>query len=149
MKRTIFAFASAAILVLSSGIAAAQYRPGPPPPPPPGEGQWHYEGGRPGTWTPDWDRRPFPRRGVCFFTDAHFSGHRFCVRSGERLPSLPEGYGHSISSIQSFGGAFVVAYSRPGFQGQQARFDTAEDLGYTSRGGRRGWNDRISSLIVQ
>lgn len=147
MKRTFFALASAALLAASSALAAAQYGQGPPPPPPGGE--WHYEGGRPGVWNPGWDRRPFPRRGVCFFTDAHFSGHRFCVRSGERLPQLPEGYGHSISSIQSFGGASVTAFSRPGFQGQQAHFDNAEDLGRTSRGPWRGWNDRISSVIVQ
>lgn len=161
MKRTILALASASILALSTGVATAQYQQGPPPPPgayqqgpPPGPegGEWRYEGGRPGHWNPDWDRRPFPRRGACFFTDAHFTGHRFCVHAGERLPGLPEGFGQSISSIQSFGGAQVQVFARPGFQGMTANFNNAEDLGYTKRGPgwrQRGWNDRIQSIIVQ
>lgn len=132
----------------TAGTALAQYRPGPPPPPP-GQDPWAYQGGRPGNWDASWDRRPDPRRGACFFTDANFRGHRFCVRSGDRLNMLPPGYGHSISSIRTFGGASVTAFARPDFQGQRVNFSNMPDLGYTSNGPRRGWNDRISSIVVR
>lgn len=145
MKRTLLVLACLFTLLAPSGFAEAQY--GQNGPYPPQGGDWNYRNG-PGNWGPDWDRRPPPRRGACFFTDAHFRGHRFCVSSGDRMPALPGGYGNSISSIQVFGGANVVVFARRDFRGQQAQFGMADDLGWTSKGPRRGWNDRINSIIV-
>ncbi|MDE1162442.1 MAG: hypothetical protein PW792_10935 [Acidobacteriaceae bacterium] len=145
MKRTLLSIASMVFLLASSGLACAQYGQNAPFPPPGGD--WNYRNG-PGQWGPDWDRRPPPHRGACFFTDAHFRGHRFCVRSGDRIPDLPGGYDHSISSIQVFGGASVQAFAGRGFRGPQAQFGMVDDLGWSSKGPRRGWNDRINSLIV-
>jgi hypothetical protein len=144
-----FIFAASAALSLASIPSTAQYNQGPPPPPPPQGRPWQYDNGQPGVYRPEWDRLPPPQRGACFFTDANFSGHRFCVRAGDRLPFLPEGYGHSISSIRSFGGARITAFARRDFQGERADFRTMPDLGYTSNGPYRGWNDRISSVVVR
>ena len=134
---------TAFLVLASTGLAIAQYNQGPPPPNDP----WDYHG-QPGTYRPEWERRPPPRAGACFYTDAHFRGYRFCVRAGDKLPSLPEGYGHSISSIQTFGRVGITVFSRPGFRGQSAEFGMMDDLGRTSQGPFRGWNDRISSMII-
>ena len=93
-------FACAVAIVLSAAPLAAQYRPGGPPP---GGDPWSYNNGNSGSWDRSWNSRPFPRSGACFFTDRNFSGNRFCVRSGDRLTSLPGNFGDNISSIQVFG----------------------------------------------
>ncbi|SFS10103.1 Peptidase inhibitor family I36 [Granulicella pectinivorans] len=137
---TVFAFA----LFASTVPSQAQYPQGPPPPRP-----WGYDHGQPGTYRPEWDRYPDPERGACFYTDKNFSGHRFCVRAGDRLPSLPAGFGNRISSIRVFGRGGVTVFDQQGFRGARAQFGTIGDLGYTGRGDRRGWNDRISAIAVR
>ena len=46
---------------------------------------------------PRWGRDRVPNQGACFYEDRNFSGDYFCVRQGERLPSLPSGLGDKIS----------------------------------------------------
>ena len=140
MKPIVLAFA-ALIVLGASGMAKAQY-------PQPQNRPWNYNG-QPGTYRPEWDRYPTPNRGACFFTDANFRGHRFCIRAGDRLPFLPAGYGHSISSIRTFGRVRVTAFAARNFSGPSVSFGTVPDLGYTSNGPFRGWNDRISSIVVR
>jgi hypothetical protein len=134
------------LLLCGCGIfAQAQYRPGPPPPP---NDPWNYSGGQPGNWDRSWNNRPFPKRGACFFIDSHFRGNRFCVRSGDRLPGLPGGFGDQISSIQTFGGATVQVFVDHRFGGGSARMGTTVDLSRVRGPKGASWNDRISSLVV-
>ena len=134
-------------LLLTAGFAATARAHSPSGPPP--QGGWSYNG-NPGNWDPTWDRRPFPRRGACFFTDAGFQGHRFCVNAGDRIPRLPGNIGGHISSIQAFGGARVHVFDDRNFQGMNARFDRSilNLQRVPSRPGHT-WNDRISSVSVR
>jgi hypothetical protein len=111
---------------------------------------WDYGQGRDYRWDPSWNSRPFPPRGACFFTDRDFSGNRFCVRSGDRLPRLPSNFGDNISSIQNFGGSRVIVFNDRDYRGGSAEFrGSVRDL--RNRRFRDGhtWNNRISSIIVR
>ena len=136
------------LLLLTAGsfaTAGAQYG---PPGPPPGGG-WDYRGG-PGSWDASWDRRPFPNRGACFFTDAGFQGHRFCVNAGDRIERLPGNIGDKISSIQVFGRANVRVFDDRNFQGMNASFGrSVADLSRVPSRPGHTWNDRISSVAVR
>ena len=45
----------------------------------------------------DRDRDDRERRaGACFFTDANFGGEKFCVREGERMGQVPEGFNEPL-----------------------------------------------------
>ncbi len=137
----------AGFLVLMFAVTVfAQY--GPPPPPPPGGQQpWVY-GPNP-QWNPSWNRWPNPRRGACFFTTAPFRGNRFCVRSGDRLPSLPGNFGGNISSVQVFGGASVKLFNDRNFSnGSVVLRNTVPDLRQVPFRGGHTWNNRASSVIV-
>ena len=81
MKR----FAAFLVLAFSASVLA-QYGP-----PPPGNNPWTY--GPNSRWDSSWNSRPNPNRGACFYTTAPFRGNKFCVRSGDRLPSLPGNFG--------------------------------------------------------
>jgi hypothetical protein len=92
---------------------------------------------------PRWGRERLPQAGACFYEDINYGGRYFCVRPGERLPSLPPGMGDKISSLRLVGAADVVVFRDTGMRGRSARFSgDMRDLR------REGWNDQISSLEV-
>ena len=100
-------------------------------------------------WDRSWNNRPLPQRGACFFTDRNFRGNRFCVRAGDRLSSLPGGFGDNISSIQLFN-AGVRVFDNRNFGGHSAEIRRSmADLRNRRLGGGHTWNNRISSIAVQ
>jgi hypothetical protein len=114
---------------------------------PGGQEPWVY--GPHNRWDSTWNQRPNPRRGACFFTTAPFQGNRFCVRSGDRLPSLPENFGDNISSIQTYGGVRVRIFNDRGFSGGSRTVGRSiPDLRELPFRGGHTWNNRISSLMV-
>src|SRR5687767_1760525 len=93
---------------------------------------------------PRWGRDRVPNQGACFYEDRNFSGDYFCVRQGERLPSLPSGLDDKISSVRVLGNAEVTVFRDSNLSGRSARLITdARDLK------SEGWNDQISSLDVR
>lgn len=138
-------FLVASVLTAAIPAVAQQYG---PPPPPPGQGAWQYNNNP--RWTPEWDRLPNPDAGACFYTDRGFTGHRFCVRAGDRLPALPGDFGDNISSIQVYGGARVRVFDDRNFRGVSGRIpgDVADLRELPSKPGHT-WNNRISSIMVR
>jgi hypothetical protein len=134
----------AAFLVLAfSATLVAQYG----APPPPGNNPWTY--GPNSRWDSSWNSRPNPNRGACFYTTAPFRGNKFCVRSGDRLPSLPGNFGDNLSSIQTFGGATVRIFNDRNFQnGSTVLKGSVPDLRQVPFRNGHTWNNRVSSLIV-
>ncbi|MGB0124067.1 MAG: hypothetical protein WA419_18830 [Silvibacterium sp.] len=135
----------AAFLILTFAVTVvAQNRPYPPPPNDP----WAY-GPQNNQWNPSWNQRPNPHRGACFYTSASFRGNRFCVRSGDRLPSLPGNFGGNLSSIQTFGGASVRIFNDRNFKnGDTVLRGSVPDLRSVPFRGGHTWNNRVSSMIV-
>jgi hypothetical protein len=98
-----------------------------------------------------WGRPHTPQSGACFYRDGGFRGDYFCLKDGERWPSMPPGFNDVISSIRVFGGARLRIFADDNFNGISAlidrdvidlgRFRIPEDPG-------RSWNDRISSIAV-
>ena len=136
------------LVILGVGSLMAQYRPGPPPPPP-GQDPWSYGNGGPGNWDRSWNSRPFPRSGACFFTSQNFTGNRFCVRSGDRLPKLPGNFGDNISSLQVCGRGTGRVFDDRDYRGVNAalRRSSADLRNLPSKPGHT-WNNRISSVMV-
>jgi hypothetical protein len=98
-----------------------------------------------------WGRPHPPRAGACFFRDAGFSGDYFCMRAGERWPSMPPGFNDRISSIRVFGGAVVQGFENGDFSGRRMRVDRDVDslIRFRLPGDpAKSWNDRISALAV-
>jgi hypothetical protein len=92
---------------------------------------------------PRWGRERVPNQGACFYEDVNFRGDYFCVRQGDRLPSLPSGMGDKISSVRVFGSSEVTVFRDSNMSGRSARFiDDVRNL----KG--EGWNDQISSVNV-
>jgi hypothetical protein len=92
---------------------------------------------------PRWGRERVPNQGACFYEDVNFRGNYFCVRQGDRLPSLPSGMRDRISSVRVFGSAEVTVYRDSNMRGRSARLiDDVRNLK------RESWNDQISSLDV-
>jgi hypothetical protein len=92
---------------------------------------------------PRWGRERVPNQGACFYEDVNFRGDYFCVRQGDRLPSLPSGMGDKISSVRVFGSSEVTVFRDSDMRGRSARFiDDVRNL----KG--EGWNDQISSVEV-
>jgi hypothetical protein len=92
---------------------------------------------------PRWGRERVPNEGACFYEDANFRGDYFCVRQGDRLPSLPSGMSDKISSVRVLGSSEVTVFRDSGMRGRSARFiDDVRNL----KG--EGWNDQISSIDV-
>jgi hypothetical protein len=92
---------------------------------------------------PRWGRERVPNQGACFYEDANFRGDYFCVRQGDRLPSLPSGMSDKISSVRVLGSSEVTVFRDSGMRGRSARFiDDVRNL----KG--EGWNDQISSIDV-
>ena len=135
-------------LLLTALPISAQYRPGPGGPPP-GQDPWSYNG-NPGNWDRSWNNRPNPRSGACFFTDRNFGGNHFCVRSGDRLPSLPGNFGDNISSIQVYGRGAVRVFDDRNYRGVNFQFrgNVADLRAVPSKPGHT-WNNRISSITVR
>ena len=98
-----------------------------------------------------WGRPAMPRSGACFYRDANFSGDYFCMRDGERWPSLPHGFNDAISSIRVFGGARLRVFFNDNFGGVSLLVDhNINNLQHVPRADdrRRRWNDRISAIAV-
>jgi hypothetical protein len=92
---------------------------------------------------PRWGRERVPNQGACFYEDVNFRGDYFCVRQGDRLPSLPSGMGDRISSVRVFGSSEVTVFRDSNMRGRSARLiDDVRSL----KG--EGWNDQISSVDV-
>jgi hypothetical protein len=92
---------------------------------------------------PRWGRERLPNQGACFYEDVNFRGDYFCVRQGDRLPSLPSGMGDRISSIRVLGAAEATVFRDSDMRGRSARF-----IGDIRNLKGEGWNDQISSLEV-
>src|SRR4026207_1389527 len=100
-------------------------------------------GGHAASAQPRWGRGRVPNQGACFYEDVNFRGDYFCVRQGDRLPSLPSGMGDKISSVRVFGSSEVTVFRDSDMRGRSARFiDDVRNL----KG--EGWNDQISSVDV-
>ena len=98
-----------------------------------------------------WGHPRPPKTGACFYKDSDFRGDYFCLKLGERWPSMPGGFNDRISSIRLFRGARVRIFVDSDFRGANLRIDhDINDLrairlpDNTSK----TWNDRISSLAV-
>jgi hypothetical protein len=137
---------AATLVLLFAVTAIAQNYP--PPGRPPQNDPWVY-GPQNNNWTPDWNRRPNPRRGACVYTSRNFTGNHFCVRAGDRLGSLPSNFGDNISSIQVFGGARVTIFNDRNFRnGSTTLGVSVPDLRAVPFRGGHTWNNRVSSIIV-
>jgi Peptidase inhibitor family I36 len=98
-----------------------------------------------------WGRPHPPREGACFYRGTGFRGDYFCLRVGERWPSLPHGFNDRIRSIQVFNGAHIRVFNDDGFGGISARLDgDVDDLRELRLPGdpHKSWSDRISSIAV-
>lgn len=139
MKR----FAPLVMLAAFAIPAFAQYAPSAPPP----NTNWKY--GPDSNWDPTWDQRSNPQDGACFYTDASYSGHHFCVAAGDRLPALPGHFGDHVSSIQLFGNAEVRLFNDSNYRNGSTIIDHSIDnlRDVPFRGGHT-WNKRVSSIIV-
>jgi len=90
-----------------------------------------------------WGHERTPDAGACFYEDVGYRGEYFCVRSGERVDSMPGDMNDRISSIRIFGDVEAIVFRDVDFRGDSKRF--AGDIRDLRR---EGWNDRISSLRV-
>jgi hypothetical protein len=100
---------------------------------------------------PVWGHPRPPKAGACFYKDAGFGGNYFCLKIGDRWPSMPPGFNDKISSIRVFNGAVVRVFADNEFQGNSLHVDRdVESLGNIRlrRAPSRSWNDRISSIAV-
>lgn len=98
-----------------------------------------------------WGHPQPPRAGACFYKDAGFHGDYFCMRAGDRWPSLPHGFNDQISSIRVFGGALVQIFENGDFGGRHARIARDVDtlMRFRLPGDQaKSWNDRISAIAV-
>lgn len=96
-----------------------------------------------------WDNGPGPRNGACFYMTSPYRGHRFCMRVGDRLPNLPNGYGDNISSIEVFGNARVRIFNDSYFRnGSFEVWRSVPDLRALPFRDGHTWNNRVSSIIV-
>jgi len=98
-----------------------------------------------------WGRPSPPKVGACFYRESDFRGEYFCLKMGERWPTMPPGFNDKISSIRVFRGAVVAIFENDGFNGERMRVDS--DVDTLKRFPLRHdpyhtWNDQISSLAV-
>jgi hypothetical protein len=95
----------------------------------------------------DWDHDR--RSGACFYKGFNFQGERFCVDKGDRVTSVPPGFGDRISSIRIFGRSEVTLYQDSNFAGHSLRLrDDVTNLQSYQVAPGHSWNDRISSVKV-
>jgi hypothetical protein len=97
-----------------------------------------------------WGRPSAPGQGACFYRNINFGGDYFCMRAGDRYPSLPRGFNDQISSIRVFGGAQARIFNDVNFRGSSSV--TPRNVNDLRRwqvpGSNRNWNDRISAIAV-
>jgi hypothetical protein len=99
----------------------------------------------------EWGRPHPPQSGACFYKDSGFRGDYFCLKDGERWPSMPPGFNDRISSMRVFGGARLRVFADDNFGGISGMID--HDV-FDLRSFRlpdnpnKNWNDRISSIAV-
>jgi hypothetical protein len=100
---------------------------------------------------PEWGRPRPPKSGACFYKDADFRGDYFCMKRGDRWPTLPAGFNDRISSIRVFRDARVRLFIDNDFHGVSVRIDhDVADL-HSIRlpdNAYKSWNDRVSSIAV-
>jgi hypothetical protein len=99
----------------------------------------------------EWGRPHPPRTGACFYKDLDFRGDFFCLRVGERWPSMPPGFNDRITSIRVFRGARLRVFNNDNFGGVNLRIDhNVNDLRALRLPDNpsKSWNDRISSIAV-
>ena len=98
-----------------------------------------------------WGRPHPPQSGACFYRDSDFRGDYFCLKDGERWPSLPLGFNDRVSSIRVFGGARLRVFNDDNFGGISAliNHDVHDLRAYrVPEYPDKSWNDRISSIAV-
>jgi hypothetical protein len=98
-----------------------------------------------------WGRPHPPRAGACFYQNGNFSGDYFCLKAGERWPSMPRGFNDRISSIRVFGGARLRLFANDNFGGTSLFLDhDVNDLHRIPLADNpyKNWNDRISAVAV-
>lgn len=98
-----------------------------------------------------WGRPKPPQAGACFYKDSNFRGDFFCLKAGERWPSLPAGFNDKISSIRLFGKAQARVFNGGNFGGVNLFIDRSlNELRRipVSDNPSKNWNDRISSIAV-
>jgi hypothetical protein len=98
-----------------------------------------------------WGHPQQPRAGACFYRNINFQGDYFCMKAGDRWPSLPRGFNDQISSIRIFHGALVQVFENGGFTGRRLRIDHDVDSLLRARlpgDPGKSWNDRISAIAV-
>jgi hypothetical protein len=98
-----------------------------------------------------WGRPHPPKTGACFYRDIEFRGDYFCLKLGDRWPSMPAGFNDKISSIRLFRGARVRIFINGNFEGANLRIDhDVDDLRRIRLPDNpfKSWNDRISSIAV-
>ena len=102
-----------------------------------------------------WGRPRAPKAGACFYKEGDFGGDYFCLKVGERWPSMPAGFNDKISSIRVFGKARVRIFNAANFGAPNLLIDhNVGDLRRVpvsvsdSRFRNKNWNDRISSIAV-
>ncbi len=99
----------------------------------------------------DWGRGQRPKSGACFYQNERFRGDFFCLKNGERWPSLPPGFNDRISSIRVFGGARLRLFNNDNFGGISILLDrdvaSLRDIRMPDNPSK-SWNDRISSIAV-
>jgi hypothetical protein len=98
-----------------------------------------------------WGRPHPPRTGACFYRETGFAGDYFCLKVGDRWPSLPSGFNDRISSIRVFNGARLRVFNDGNFRGISLLIDgDVDDLRRVGLPDNpyKTWNDRISSLAV-
>ena len=99
----------------------------------------------------NWGRPHPPRAGACFYRENNFRGDFFCLKEGERWPSLPAGFNDRITSIRLFGGSRLRVFNNENFRGVSLLVDRSiNDLRRIPVSDNRGknWNDRVSSIAV-
>jgi hypothetical protein len=92
------------------------------------------------------DRRHGPDRyeQACFYEHANYTGRSFCLSPGQRYRNLDGFFNDMISSIAIDGRLRVSVFSDAGFSGRALAVD--RDISNLSN--LFGWNDRVSSIIV-
>jgi hypothetical protein len=96
-----------------------------------------------------WGKPRPPQSGACFYQDKNFGGNFFCLKDGDRWPSLPRGFNDAISSIRVFGGARLRIFRDGNFQGQSLLVDhDTVNLKDIPLEPGRSWNDRVSAIAV-
>ncbi len=110
-----------------------------------------YRGG-PWWWDSGKGHRPEAWRGVgaCFYRNVGFDGPYFCLGRGDRVASMPSGFGNAISSIQVLRANAVYVFGESNFSGRSIRVqgDVPNLKRWRTPETGKSWNNRISSIRV-